>query len=51
VFLDKYRNKEYKETPLLDNFQEIAETIGKSYNNDSFEATLRLVYDVLMRKE
>lgn len=49
--LDRYRNREYKETPLLDKFSEICDTVAKSYNNDSFKACLLIIYDVLMRKE
>lgn len=52
VHLDRYRNREYKETPLLDNFSDICKIIGKSsYNGDTFQAMLLLVYDVLIRKE
>ena len=49
--LDKYRNKEYKETPLLDHFNNIAKIVAKSYNDDIFKAKLLIIYDVLMRKE
>lgn len=49
--LEKYRNKDYKETPLLDNLNEITRIIAKAYDNDIFKAKLLLVYDVLLRKE
>jgi hypothetical protein len=51
VLLDRYRNKEYKETPLLDNFSEICRLVSKSYHDDPFKASLLLIYDVLLRKE
>jgi len=51
IHLDRYRNREYKETPLLDRFHEISSIVGKSYNGDSFKASLLIIYDVLMRKE
>jgi hypothetical protein len=51
-YLDKYRNKEYKETPLLDNFEAIAQLIAdESYEGDLFKASLLMVYDVCIRKE
>lgn len=34
--LDAYRNKSYKETPLLDHFKDISEIVARSYNNDTF---------------
>jgi hypothetical protein len=49
--LDRYRNKEYKETPLLDKFEEIVGLVANSYQGDRFHALLLIVYDVLMRKE
>lgn len=49
--LDRYRNREYKETPLLDNFAQICEIVGRSYGGDTFKGSLLLIYDVLMRKE
>jgi hypothetical protein len=49
--LDRYRNREYKETPLLDKFDDIVGSIARSYNGDKFKATLLVIYDVLMRKE
>ncbi len=50
--LDKYRNREYKETPLLDNFSDISAIVAKSsYDGDTFKASILLVYDVLLRKE
>jgi hypothetical protein len=51
IHLDKYRNREYKETPLLDSFGELSEIVGRSYGGDAFKASLLLIYDVLMRKE
>jgi hypothetical protein len=50
-YIDMYKNREYKETPLLDNFKDVSQLIAKSYNGDSFRASLLLIYDVLMRKE
>ena len=49
--LDLYRNKQYKETPLLDNFDKILQIISLSYENDKFKSMLYLVYDVILRKE
>jgi len=50
--LDNYRNREYKETPLLDKFSDIASIVAKaSYEGDTFKASLLLIYDVLLRKE
>lgn len=49
--LDQYRNKSYKETPLLDRFDDIVAIVSNSYEGDKFKAKLLLVYDVLMRKE
>ena len=40
IILGKYQNREYKETPLLDNFKEICEIVSKSYNDDTFRASL-----------
>lgn len=51
VHLDRYRNREYKETPLLLQFSDIAHIVGKSCGNDPFKASLLIIYDVLMRKE
>jgi hypothetical protein len=51
VLLDRYRIKEYKETPLIDKFEEITQIIGRQYQDDTFKATMLLIYDVLMRKE
>lgn len=52
AYLDSYRNREYKETPLLDNFNKIVTTIAKtSYEGDTFKAALLVIYDVIMRKE
>jgi hypothetical protein len=33
-----YRNKQYKETPILDNFDKIVELVSLSYENDKFKA-------------
>jgi hypothetical protein len=49
--LDRYRNREYKETPLLDKFEDILGVIAKGYQGDRFRACLLVIYDVLMRKE
>ncbi len=49
--LDRYRNRNYKETPLLDEFNSIASIIANSYDQDVFKAKLLVIYDVLMRKE
>ena len=38
VYLDRYRNKEYKETPLLDNFKDICKVVAQSYEGDNFKA-------------
>lgn len=51
MFYDKYRNKDFKETPLLDNLDQIIEIISKSYEGDIFRARLLLIYDVILRKE
>jgi hypothetical protein len=51
IHLDRYRMREYKETPLLDKFSEICKIVGNSYENDNFRAALLIIYDVLMRKE
>jgi hypothetical protein len=51
-FLDLYKVKEYKETPLIDNFETIAQIIADAnYEGDSFKASLLMVYDVCVRKE
>jgi hypothetical protein len=51
-YLDLYRNKEYKETPLLDNFEEISKIIADaSYGGNVYKASLLMVYDVCIRKE
>ena len=50
-YLDKYIYREYKETPLLDNFPSIVEIVAKSYNGDILRAALLLIYDVLILKE
>lgn len=47
VHLDRYRNREYKETPLLDKFEEICAIVDP----DTFKACMLIIYDVLMRKE
>lgn len=52
ALLDAYRNREYKETPLLDNFTKIITTIANSsYEGDTFKAALLVIYDVILRKE
>lgn len=51
-FLDAYKSKEYKETPLLDNFDQITKIIADAnYDGDTFKTTLLMVYDVCIRKE
>ncbi|CDW78409.1 UNKNOWN [Stylonychia lemnae] len=50
-YLDKYRIKDYRETPIIDNLDKICEIISRSYQNDQFKARLLLVYDVVLRKE
>lgn len=52
LYLDRYRNREYKDTPLLDHFSDLTDIIGaSSYEGDTFKASLLLIYDVLLRKE
>eukprot|EP00347_Sterkiella_histriomuscorum_P014896 403359104 len=51
LILDKYRNRDYKETPLLNNFHDIAEVVAKTYEGDVFKAKLLMIYDVILRKE
>jgi hypothetical protein len=52
VHLERYRNREYKETPLIDQFEEISEIVAKAgYEGDKFRAQIRIIYDVMMRKE
>ena len=52
ALLEKYKSKEYKETPLLDNFDKICKIIGKAnYEGDTEKAALLLIYDVCIRKE
>ena len=47
-----YKSKEYKETPLLDNFKEICEIIADScYDSDTFKSCLLVLYDAFIRKE
>lgn len=44
--------KEYKESPLLDNFETIVQTVADAnYDGDTLRAALLLVYDVCIRKE
>lgn len=50
--LDTYKMKEYKESPLLDNFNSIVETVAEAnYNGDHLRTALLIVYDVCIRKE
>lgn len=49
--LDKYKIRDYKETPLLDSFNEVVKIVARSYNDDTFKAKLLIIYDVLLRKE
>ena len=52
VFLEKYKSKEYRDTPLLDNFEEICRIIAlANYNGDILKAALLIIYDVCIRKE
>lgn len=47
-----YRNREYKESPLLDNFEKVVQIIADSaYGGDCFKAALLVIYDVVLRKE
>ena len=51
-FLDKHKSKSFKATPILDNLEEIVSIIATAnYNSDSFEAGLRVLYDVCIRRE
>lgn len=50
--MEAYKMKEYKESPLLDNFELIVKTVADSnYQGDKLRAALLLVYDVCIRKE
>jgi len=50
--LEKYKSKEYKQTPLLDNFDEIIRIVALSnYEGDTFKAALQIIYDACIRKE
>lgn len=52
ALLDAYRNREYKETPLLDSFNKLISIIANSsYEGDTFKAALLVIYDVILRKE
>lgn len=51
TLLNKYKAKEYRETPLLDEFAEVVSLIAGNYGNDNFKAALLIVYDVCIRKE
>ena len=35
----------------MDKFEDIAEVIGRSYENDTFKGAMLLIYDVLIAKE
>jgi hypothetical protein len=48
--LDKYKSREYKETPLLDNFETIVSLIAGE-KGDKFETCLKICYDICIRKE
>ena len=50
-YLEKYKNKSYKDTPLMDHFAEISQIVARSHDNDVFKAQLLIIYDVLLRKE
>lgn len=51
-FMDKYKVREYKETILLDNFEQIAKIIADAnYEGNVFKATILIIYDVCIRKE
>lgn len=51
-FLNMHKSKEYKQTPLVDNFQEIVTILaGSNYEKDELRAAILLAYDVCVRKE
>ena len=51
-YMDKYKVREYKETILVDNFEQIAKIIADAnYDGNVFKATLMIIYDVCIRKE
>lgn len=51
-FLSKHKSKEYKQTPLVDNFKEIVSILAEAnYEKDELRAALLLAYDVCIRKE
>lgn len=43
MILDEYRIKSFKETPLMDKFNELVKIVANSYENDEFRATLLLI--------
>ena len=57
--LSEFDGKQYKKTPLLDNFQKICQTVGEmspecdgaTEADRSFKAGLLIIYDVLLSKE
>ena len=51
TILQKYKNKEYRETPLMDQLSEVFKVVAEGYENDIFKAQLLVIYDVLMKKE
>lgn len=51
-YLEMYKSKEYKQTPLIDNLEAICKIIAESnYNGDELRATLLVIYDACIRKE
>lgn len=50
-FLTKYEQREYKQTPLLDNLEEILEVLKKNYEEDEQLALMRLIQAVMVEKE
>jgi hypothetical protein len=47
-----YKGKEYKETPILDNFKDICQIIADcNYNSDTFQSCILILYDACIRKE
>lgn len=52
AFLEKYNEREYQQTLLLENLEEIASIIADAnYSGDTFKAKLLLFYDVFIRRE
>lgn len=50
--LDEYKSKEYRQTPLLDNFKKLVDIIADAnYGGDRFRVCLLMIYDACIRKE